>query len=176
MGDGGHVLDGGDFNTDRLHGTYSGFTTGTGPLYAHFHFTQAVTHGLAAGVLAHHLPGIGRALAGTLKAHLAGGGPADDIAALVSHSYDGVIERGGNVNHARGNVFAALGLQDFGLVIIAAQTKFRKDVLAGSGFLISSGAETAAAGVSATGAEAAASTGCSAVSLVISSLAIVKLY
>ena len=33
----------------------------------------------------------------------------------------------GNVNHARGNVFAALGLQDFGLVVIAAQTKFRKE-------------------------------------------------
>ena len=135
MGNGSHVLDGGDFNTDRLHGTYSGFTTGTGALHTYFHFTQAVAHGLAAGVLAHHLPGISRALAGTLKAHLTGGGPADDIAALVGHSHDGVVERGGNVNHARGNVFAALGLQDFRLVVIAAQTKFRKDVLAGFGLL-----------------------------------------
>ena len=35
------------------------------------------------------------------------------------------------MNHAGGNVLAALGLQDFGLVIIAAQTEFRKNVLAG---------------------------------------------
>lgn len=128
------------------------------------------------GVLAHHLPGIGRALAGTLKAHLAGGGPADDIAALVSHSYDGVIERGGNVNHARGNVFAALGLQDFGLVIIAAQTKFRKDILAGFGLLDFFRSGNSGGRSFSDGSGSAASTGCSAVSLVISSLAIVKLY
>ena len=35
------------------------------------------------------------------------------------------------MNHARGNVLAALGLQDFGLIVITAQAEFREDILAG---------------------------------------------
>jgi hypothetical protein len=55
----GHVLDGGDFDTEGLHGAHGGLTTRTWATKTNFSLAKAMSHGLTAGILRHNLGGIG---------------------------------------------------------------------------------------------------------------------
>ena len=138
MGDGRHIGDGGDLQTDGLHRTHGGLTTRTWALHADFDLLEAVTHRLAAGILADDLTGVGGALAATLEVELAGGGPADDVTLEVGDAHHRVVEGGGDVHDARADVLAAFGFEDFDLLVVA-QTQFGKDVAATLGLLLDGG-------------------------------------
>ena len=116
MWDWGDVFDDTDFEADGLDGADGGFTTGTWAFDADFDFFEAVTHGLAAGVLGDHLGGVGGAFAGAFEATLASAGPTDGSTIHVGDGDDGIIERGDDVSDARVDIFAPLGLDDFDLL------------------------------------------------------------
>ena len=73
-----------------------------------------MSHGLAAGILGNHLGGIGRALTGSLEAHLAGAGPADYGSAKVGDADNGIVEGRLHMGDAMRDVLASLGLDNLG--------------------------------------------------------------
>jgi hypothetical protein len=123
----GHVLDGVHFDTEGLHGTHGGLTTGTGATKTDFSLTETMSHRLTAGILRDDLGGVGGAFAGTAESHLAGGGPADHATGAIRDGDDGVVEGGVNVDDARRNVLGTLGLDD--LLLGGFATDFEPDAL-----------------------------------------------
>ena len=95
--DRGDVLDGADFQTNRLQGADGGFPAGTRAFDADFHFFHAMSHRLAGSVLRDHLRGVSRALAGAFETHTTGAGPADEVALSVRDGDLGVVEGGKNI-------------------------------------------------------------------------------
>ena len=71
------VTDDGKVETDRLERADGRFTAGAWSPNEHFDFLEAVAHGLARGILRHHLRGIGSAFARAFEAHFTGTGSAN---------------------------------------------------------------------------------------------------
>ena len=149
-----HVLDGGDFEADRLERADGGFAAGAGTFDANFDFAHAVRHGLAGGVLGDLLRGVGGALARAFEADAAGAGPTDDVALHVGDGHLGVVESGENVGDASSDILRALGLDD----LLAGQIVGQQFGSGGSGGSRGDCGAAAAAGL-------AASAGCGSVHL-----------
>jgi hypothetical protein len=73
---------------------------------------EAVSHGVASGVLSDNLSGISGGLTGAAEVALAGAGPGDDLTFGVGDRDDRVVERGEDVGDAGGDVLGTLGLAD----------------------------------------------------------------
>ena len=99
MGNGGHVLDEGDFQAHGLQGADGGLTTGAGALDVHLHGLQPVLHGGLCSRLGGGLSGEGSGFTGTTEAQAARGGPAQGVAAHIGHSDHGVVEGGADMNN-----------------------------------------------------------------------------
>ncbi|BAF58528.1 hypothetical protein PTH_0348 [Pelotomaculum thermopropionicum SI] len=75
VGNGGYVFDQVYLQACRLQRPDGRLAARAGPFNHHFHFLQAVLHGLPGGAFGRHLGGKGGALAGAFKAHLPRAGP-----------------------------------------------------------------------------------------------------
>lgn len=92
MGNRSHILDDGDFDTERLNGTHGRFTTRARSTKTNFDFTKTVTHGLTAGILRNDLSGISGAFTGPAETHFPCCGPADNATSTIGDRHDGIIE------------------------------------------------------------------------------------
>src|SRR6266566_102135 len=108
VGDRGDVLDGADLQAGRLQRPDRGFPAGAGAFHEHIDLPHAVLHGAARGGLGRHLGGVRRRLARPLEAHLARGGPGDDVADRVGDRDDRVVEGAPDVSMSVGDVLAFL--------------------------------------------------------------------
>ena len=116
MRNGGNVTDNGEFETNGLKSAHGRFATRARSFDQHFHFFKTVTHGLAGGVLCHHLRSVSCALTRAFESDFPGAGPSDDVALHVGNGDDRVVKRGQDVRNAVVNVLASLCFDDLWLI------------------------------------------------------------
>ena len=75
-----------------------------------------MSHGLAGGILRHHLRRVSGAFARAFESDFARARPADHVARQIGDGDDGVVESGKDMRDAGVNVLAALGLDDLRLL------------------------------------------------------------
>src|SRR5690606_23870731 len=104
VGNGGHVADDGDAETNLLQGTQSALTTRTRTVHEHRHGAHPVLHRPTPGLLRGELRREGRALARALEPTRAGAGRRHRVTVHVGDRDDGVVEGRTNVRDPRVNV------------------------------------------------------------------------
>src|SRR5215217_9153056 len=95
-----HILDTKDLDAHRLEGTRGHISARAVALHLDVHAPHALVHRLVGDALGRHLGREGRALAAALEAQGSRRLPGDDVALLVAHGDDGVVERALYVDHA----------------------------------------------------------------------------
>src|SRR5829696_4454820 len=95
-----HVLDTQDLDAHGLEGTRGHVSAGAVALHLDVHAPHALFHRLVGDALCRHLGREGRALAAALEAQGSRRLPGNDVALLVAHGDDGVVERALYVDHA----------------------------------------------------------------------------
>src|SRR5215210_1595012 len=103
-----HVLDAEDLYAHGLEGPGGHVTAGSMPLHLYVHAPHTLVHRLVGDALGRHLGREGRALAAPLEPERPRRLPGYDVALLVAHGDDGVVEGALDVDHARRYVPADL--------------------------------------------------------------------
>src|SRR5918994_3186693 len=95
-----HVLDTQDLDAHRLEGTRGHISARAVALHLDVHAPHTLVHRLVGDALGRHLSREGRALAAALEAQGSRRLPGDDVALLVAHGDDSVVEGALYVDHA----------------------------------------------------------------------------